>query len=470
MLSELRDINYGPMRFYYLIGWGVPAFVTGLAVGLDPEGYGNPDYCWLSMYDTLIWSFAGPIAMVVGMNIFLYILASRASCTLRRHGFDKKDPPVSGLRTAGGVLFLVTVTCLLALLSVNSDMILFHYLFAGFNCLLTYKGGGGYMDGRLYHLPFGDSSVSLNGTMQSGKSQQSYVPFVLRDSDSDLSIEDDQSGSYASTHSSDSEDEEGRYPPEECWENLAAKRPHPHGPELLLVVEGPAHTASTQGPAHMASLQGPAHTVSPQGPAHTVSPQCPTRDNRTPPDERPGDSDCSVGATLGAGLHQHHHHHHHHHGHPQKGILKKKQLSPIAERNGLHRIHNQLSEASPGPGSPRRPGGSPSASSSSSSSSGEGRPGAPKPPLADHLNGVAMTIKAGTVLETDGHAGSANGDEEELGVSGTKVVPGSRSDDRIPSTDSPRSGGYGHSSQPDCQQQIRHPEAAPRVILIQVGR
>lgn len=29
MISEVRDINYGPMRFYYLLGWGVPAFITG---------------------------------------------------------------------------------------------------------------------------------------------------------------------------------------------------------------------------------------------------------------------------------------------------------------------------------------------------------------------------------------------------------------------------------------------------------
>ncbi|XP_069797890.1 cadherin EGF LAG seven-pass G-type receptor 2 isoform X4 [Narcine bancroftii] len=28
MLTEVRDINYGPMRFYYMIGWGVPAFIT----------------------------------------------------------------------------------------------------------------------------------------------------------------------------------------------------------------------------------------------------------------------------------------------------------------------------------------------------------------------------------------------------------------------------------------------------------
>lgn len=57
------------------------------------------------------------------------------------------------------------------------------------------------------------------------------------DSDSDLSLEDDQSGSYASTHSSDSEDEEGPLPPEECWENLASsatKRPQPHGTESPL--------------------------------------------------------------------------------------------------------------------------------------------------------------------------------------------------------------------------------------------
>lgn len=44
----------------------------------------------------------------------------------------------------------------------------------------AYKCSSACADGQLYHLPFGDSSASLNGTMQSGKSQQSYVPFLLR--------------------------------------------------------------------------------------------------------------------------------------------------------------------------------------------------------------------------------------------------------------------------------------------------
>ncbi|CAG5981183.1 unnamed protein product [Menidia menidia] len=488
MISEVRDINYGPMRFYYLIGWGVPAFITGLAVGLDPEGYGNPDFCWLSMYDTLIWSFAGPIAMVVSMNVFLYILSSRASCSMRHHSIEKKEPRVSGLKTAGGVLFLVSVTCFLALLSVNSDMIIFHYLFAGFNCIQgpfvfffrivfnkearnamkyccsrkrpdhmvkskasSYKSNTNYTDGRLYHLPFGDSSVSLNGTMQSGKSQQSYVPFVLRDdglnnsqaqialndhtslfqetkerlddhdsdSDSDLSLEDDQSGSYASTHSSDSEDD-GPLPPEECWENMAsngAKRPQPTGKDGCL-------TRPTAPVPHVSCLMlsckyqqkykvlssgnwildaetknkkkysfsvfldtslskmywpGDYTAVGEEGErAGGDRPNMETpepvlgRNFRTLSDDRSQDSMLLPSLPVFS-------------THPHKGILKKKQLSPIVERNGLHRIHNELCDSAPGSASPQ------------GSSSGDSRAGPAKAGLPDQLNGVALSIKAGTV-------------------------------------------------------------------------
>ncbi|KAL2090542.1 hypothetical protein ACEWY4_012805 [Coilia grayii] len=415
-LTELRDINYGPMRFYYMIGWGVPAFITGLAVGLDPEGYGNPDFCWLSIYDTLIWSFAGPIALAVSMNLFLYILASRASCAARHHSFEKKEAPVTGLRTACGVLFLVTVTCLLAILSVNSDMIIFHYLFAGFNCVQgpfifffrivfnkeardamkyccgrkrpdhmikskpsSYNCNASYVDGRLYHLPFGDSSGSLNGTLHSGKSQQSYVPFVLRedsgmdnsqahialndhnslfhetkehvddedsDSDSDLSeLEDDQSGSYASTHSSDSEDEDGPYPEEECWESLAtgsAQRPHGE------------YVGDTEGGADKLKVETLTH------PEERYGTETYGKENMLlllPSIPNPN-------------------------AHPQKGILKKKQLSPIAERNGINRIHNELSVSTAGPASSR------------GSSSSEGRGSGPRVGVPEQLNGVAMSIKA----------------------------------------------------------------------------
>lgn len=62
---------------------------AGLAVGLDPQGYGNPDFCWLSVHDTLIWSFAGPIAVVVLVSAFQHNTHTRTgkcgvSCFCKR--------------------------------------------------------------------------------------------------------------------------------------------------------------------------------------------------------------------------------------------------------------------------------------------------------------------------------------------------------------------------------------------------
>lgn len=108
--------------------WYLGCFITefvlipvsaGLAVGLDPQGYGNPDFCWLSVHDTLIWSFAGPIFVVVlvsawlttlcilaerlvsvkelkvffqpflKVNIVIFILAAKASCSRRQKAMEK---------------------------------------------------------------------------------------------------------------------------------------------------------------------------------------------------------------------------------------------------------------------------------------------------------------------------------------------------------------------------------------------
>uniref|UniRef100_A0A8C3EH97 Cadherin EGF LAG seven-pass G-type receptor 2 n=1 Tax=Corvus moneduloides TaxID=1196302 RepID=A0A8C3EH97_CORMO len=128
--SEPRHVDRGPMRFYHVLGWGLPAFITGLAVGLDPEGYGNPDFCWLALHDSLVWSLAGPCAAV---GIFFLVLAARATCATPQ-GFQKKGS-ASGVRTAAVLLAMPSLAWLLALLSVNSDTLLCHYLFAASNCL-----------------------------------------------------------------------------------------------------------------------------------------------------------------------------------------------------------------------------------------------------------------------------------------------------------------------------------------------
>ncbi|XP_058164928.1 cadherin EGF LAG seven-pass G-type receptor 1 isoform X2 [Dasypus novemcinctus] len=290
MLTEARNIDAGPMRFYYVVGWGLPAVITGLAVGLDPQGYGNPDFCWLSLRDTLIWSFAGPVGTVIVVHTVIFILSAKVSCQRKHHHYERAR--VVALRTAFGLLLLLGAAWLLALLTVHSDALAFHYLFAVLSCLqglfvllfhcvlngVVRKHLKGVLAGRklhpddsaatratlltrslncnntyseepnVYRTALGESTASLDSTARDEGAQKLTVasgpargghgepdPSLARrsskkphghdsDSDSELSL-DEQSSSYASSHSSDSEDD--GVAAEDKWDPAQA---HARGP------------------------------------------------------------------------------------------------------------------------------------------------------------------------------------------------------------------------------------------------
>ncbi|XP_058534397.1 cadherin EGF LAG seven-pass G-type receptor 3 isoform X1 [Ochotona princeps] len=129
MQVEPRNVDHGAMRFYHALGWGVPAVLLGLAVGLDPEGYGNPDFCWISMHDPLIWSFAGPVVLVIVMNGTLLLLTAHTSCSTGQRD-AKKSSVLSFL-----LLLLVSASWLFGLLAVNHSILAFHYLHAALSGL-----------------------------------------------------------------------------------------------------------------------------------------------------------------------------------------------------------------------------------------------------------------------------------------------------------------------------------------------
>ncbi|XP_052577356.1 cadherin EGF LAG seven-pass G-type receptor 3 isoform X3 [Peromyscus californicus insignis] len=130
MQVEPRNVDRGAMRFYHALGWGVPAVLLGLAVGLDPEGYGNPDFCWISIHEPLIWSFAGPIILVIVMNGTMFLLAARTSCSTGQRE-AKKTSVLRTLRSSFLLLLLVSASWLFGLLAVNHSVLAFHYLHVG---------------------------------------------------------------------------------------------------------------------------------------------------------------------------------------------------------------------------------------------------------------------------------------------------------------------------------------------------
>uniref|UniRef100_A0A672NRB6 Adhesion G protein-coupled receptor B1 n=1 Tax=Sinocyclocheilus grahami TaxID=75366 RepID=A0A672NRB6_SINGR len=60
---------------FLCLGWGLPALVVAISVGFTKaKGYGTVNYCWLSLEGGLLYSFVGPAAAVVLVNMVIGIL------------------------------------------------------------------------------------------------------------------------------------------------------------------------------------------------------------------------------------------------------------------------------------------------------------------------------------------------------------------------------------------------------------
>ncbi|XP_046394946.1 protocadherin-like wing polarity protein stan isoform X2 [Ischnura elegans] len=88
MLTEVRDVNHGRMRFYSTLGYGLPAIIVGLTVGVRADQYGNFYFCWLSIYESVVWSLVGPVCAMVLFTVAILLLAIRAAFTLKDHIMD----------------------------------------------------------------------------------------------------------------------------------------------------------------------------------------------------------------------------------------------------------------------------------------------------------------------------------------------------------------------------------------------
>lgn len=143
MLTEMRDINHGQMPFYRAVGYVLPAVVVSLPVGARIDQYGNHLFCWLSLYESAVWSLIGPVCALALVTLLVLLASVRAAFTLKDHvlGFGN-------LRTLLWLsvvsLPLLVVTWVLALLMASdhspalthlmSACVLVHAVF----CLLGY--------------------------------------------------------------------------------------------------------------------------------------------------------------------------------------------------------------------------------------------------------------------------------------------------------------------------------------------
>ncbi|XP_077082757.1 adhesion G protein-coupled receptor D2 isoform X2 [Siphateles boraxobius] len=65
-LSEDRH-----MKYYYLIGWGLPVLIVTITLASASGNYSAEGHCWLSVQNGVIWGFAGPVIFIVMVNIMI---------------------------------------------------------------------------------------------------------------------------------------------------------------------------------------------------------------------------------------------------------------------------------------------------------------------------------------------------------------------------------------------------------------
>ncbi|XP_037325891.2 adhesion G-protein coupled receptor D2 [Pungitius pungitius] len=65
-LSEDRH-----MKYYYLIGWGLPVLIVTITLASASGKYSADSHCWLSVQNGVIWGFTGPVIFIIMVNIMV---------------------------------------------------------------------------------------------------------------------------------------------------------------------------------------------------------------------------------------------------------------------------------------------------------------------------------------------------------------------------------------------------------------
>uniref|UniRef100_A0A674N2L0 Adhesion G protein-coupled receptor L3 n=1 Tax=Takifugu rubripes TaxID=31033 RepID=A0A674N2L0_TAKRU len=196
MLVEVFESEHSRRRYFYLIGYGVPALIVAVSAAVDYRSYGTERVCWLRLDTYFIWSFIGPATLIIMLNVIflgiaLYkmfhhtaILKPDSGC-LDNINYQDYEPKIkSWVIGAIALLCLLGLTWAFGLMYVNESTVVMAYLFTIFNslqgmfififhCVLQKKVRKEYGKCLRTHCC---SGKSVDSSMASGKGAASRAP------------------------------------------------------------------------------------------------------------------------------------------------------------------------------------------------------------------------------------------------------------------------------------------------------
>uniref|UniRef100_UPI00398F3013 adhesion G protein-coupled receptor E1-like n=1 Tax=Pristiophorus japonicus TaxID=55135 RepID=UPI00398F3013 len=119
-------------RYMYSCGYGVPAVIVVISAAVYHDGYGSPRHCWISTDRGLIWSFLGPVCLIIVVNTLLFLTV----LWILKKEVSKRDTQVSKLQDtrmltfkAIAQVFILGCTWIFGLLQFQVEAGVMAYLF-----------------------------------------------------------------------------------------------------------------------------------------------------------------------------------------------------------------------------------------------------------------------------------------------------------------------------------------------------
>ncbi|XP_078619588.1 uncharacterized protein LOC144886735 isoform X2 [Branchiostoma floridae x Branchiostoma japonicum] len=140
-IALVKVFNTYYKRFMFklaLAGWGIPAVVVGITLGIDHKSYGPYEgICWLSRY-AFLGAFLAPALFIIIVNFIIFTMVIRTIVGLEDQKKLKKSTKTdtaTKLKGAVGLSILLGLTWALAIFAIREANVVINYLFAIFNSL-----------------------------------------------------------------------------------------------------------------------------------------------------------------------------------------------------------------------------------------------------------------------------------------------------------------------------------------------
>nr|XP_033959882.1 adhesion G protein-coupled receptor L2-like isoform X5 [Pseudochaenichthys georgianus] len=138
MLVEVFESEFSRRKYYYISGYLIPAVVVGISAAIDYRGYGTQRACWLRVDNHFIWSFIGPVTLIIVVNV-IFLVVTMFKMVKHSTSMKPDSTRLGGIRSwvlgAFALLCLLGLTWSFGLLFLNESSIVMAYLFTIFNTL-----------------------------------------------------------------------------------------------------------------------------------------------------------------------------------------------------------------------------------------------------------------------------------------------------------------------------------------------